>query len=313
MKKFGFIFPGQGSQYVGMGKYFYDNFKESKDIFNKADDILGFKLSEKIFNGTMDELSETKITQPSILTVSVAILEALKKNCNIEPFCTAGLSLGEYSALICSEFLDFDQAVPLVQKRAEFMVNSLTGDKYGMTAVIGLSEEIILKIIDEVSSFGKIEIANYNCPGQIVVSGEIVALEESEKLFMENGAIKSVRLSVKSPFHTSFLSVAAEKFRSELLKINFKEKSKNPIISNVTAEEMNYNNLVDLLSKQVMSSVLWEKSVHKMIEMGTDIFVEIGPGRSLTGFIKKINRKTPVFNIEDEASLNKFLNFLSEV
>lgn len=308
MKKFGFIFPGQGSQYVGMGKYFYDNFSESREVFDKADEILGFKLSEKIFNGTMDELSETKITQPSILTVSIAILEALKKNCNVEAFCTAGLSLGEYSALICSDFLDFNQAIPLVQKRAEFMVNSLSGDKYGMTAVIGLDEEKILKIIDEVSEFGKIEIANYNCPGQIVVSGEIVALEKSEKLFMESGAIKSVRLSVKAPFHSSFLSVAAEKYKEELSKINFKEESKIPVISNVTAEKMVYNDLVELLSKQVMSSVLWEKSVHKMIEMGIDVFVEIGPGRSLTGFIKKINRKISVFNIEDETSLNKFLN-----
>lgn len=313
MKKFGFIFPGQGSQYVGMGKYFYDNFRESKDVFDNADEILGFKLSEKIFNGTIDELSETKITQPSILTVSVAILEALRKNSSIEPFCTAGLSLGEYSALICSKFLDFDQAIPLVQKRAEFMVNSLSGDDYGMTAVIGLSEDVILKIVDEVKNFGNIEIANYNCPGQIVVSGEVIALNEAEKLFSENGALKSVRLSVKAPFHTSFLTGASEKFKTELLKIKFNEKANIPVISNVTAEKMNYNDLVCLLSKQVMSSVLWEKSVHKMIEMGTDVFVEIGPGKSLTGFIKKIDRKKHVFNIEDETSLNKFLKFLSEV
>lgn len=313
MKKFGFVFPGQGSQYVGMGKYFYDNFQSSRNIFHKTDEILGFKLSDKIFNGTIEELSETKFTQPSILTVSVAIMEALKDICDVEPFCTAGLSLGEYAALICSGFLNFEDAIPLVQKRASFMVDSLSGDKYGMSAVIGLSEEKILNVINTVGNLGKIEIANYNCPGQIVVSGESKALDEADKLFVESGAIKSVRLAVRAPFHSSFLFEAANNYREELLKINFNRDSKIPVISNVNAEKMVFESLVELLSKQVMSSVLWEKSVHKMIEMGTNVFVEIGPGKSLTGFMKKIDRKISVFNIEDKLSLDKFLKFLSEV
>lgn len=313
MKKISFIFPGQGSQYVGMGKYFYDNFKESREVFEKANEILGFNLSEKIFNGTMDELSETKVTQPSILTVSVAILEALKTVCDVKPFCTAGLSLGEYSALVCSNLLDFNQAILLVQKRAEFMVNSLTGDKYGMTAVIGLSEEKILEAINEVSNVGKLEIANYNCPGQIVISGETCALDKIDELLIEKGALKCVRLSVKAPFHTSFLSNASENFKKELLNITFKKENSISVISNVTAEEMEYNQIVDLLSKQIMSSVLWEKSVRKMIDMGTEMFVETGPGKSLTGFVRKIDRKIKVFNIEDQLSLDKFLKSFGEV
>ncbi len=313
MQKISFIFPGQGSQYVGMGKYFYDNFKESREVFEKANEILDFNLSEKIFNGTMDELSETKVTQPSILTVSVAILEAFKSICDIKPFCTAGLSLGEYSALVCSNLLDFNQAIPLVQKRAEFMVNSLTGDKYGMTAVIGLSEDKILEAINAVSDTGKIEIANYNCPGQIVISGEACALDKIDKLLIDKGALKCVRLSVKAPFHTSFLSDASENFKKELMNVDFNKESSIPVISNVTAEEMDCSQIVDLLSKQIMSSVLWEKSVRKMIDMGTEMFVEIGPGKSLTGFMRKIDRKIKVFNIEDQISLDKFLKSLSEV
>lgn len=313
MKKISFIFPGQGSQYVGMGKYFYDNFSRSREIFDIADEVLGYKLSEKIFNGTQEELNSTNLTQPSILTVSIAILKALEDKCNIIPFSTAGLSLGEYAALVCSGFIDFDKAIPLVQKRAEFMLNSLSDNFYGMTAVIGLSEAKILEILDKTREFGFISIANYNCPGQIVVSGELNAIEKAEDSFKEAGAIKSVRLSVNAPFHTSLLSQAADNFKNELLNVDFKNQSLVPVISNVTADKISRDNIVDLLSKQIMSSVLWEKSILKMIDMGTDIFVEIGPGRTLSGFVKKINRKIEVYNVEDQSSLERFLKIYSEV
>lgn len=313
MKNVSFIFPGQGSQYVGMGKYFYDNFQESRYIFEKANEILKFDLKSKIFDGTIEELSETQNTQPAILTVSVAILKALNSICDLKPFCTAGLSLGEYSALVCSGILNFEEAIPLVQKRAELMNNSLSGGFFGMTAVIGMREEKILDVIYKVKEFGILEIANYNCPGQIVVSGELSALKVADKLFLENGAIKAVRLSVNSPFHTTFLKKASEEFEKELLKVKFNYDSDITVISNVTSEKMDSNNLVHLLSKQVMSSVLWEKSVRNMIDMGTEVFLEIGPGRSLTGFVKKIDRKINVLNIENQESFEKSLKILGEV
>lgn len=313
MKKVSFIFPGQGSQYIGMGKYFYDNFQESRSVFEKANEILKFDLISKIFDGSDEELRKTQNTQPAIVTVSIAILEALRTVCDLKPFCTAGLSLGEYSALICAKVLEFEQAIPVIQKRAEFMTNSTESGSYGMTAVIGLSEEKILEVINDVKEFGKIEVANYNCPGQIVVSGEVNALNAAESLFVEKGAIKHVRLSVNSPFHTSFLKKASEEFKNELLKVNFNFESNINIISNVTADKMNQNDLVNLLSKQVMSPVLWEKSIRKMIDMGTDIFLEIGPGRTLSGFVKKIDRKINVINIENQESFEKSLKILSEV
>ena len=316
MHKIAVIFPGQGSQYIGMGKYFYDNFKESREIFEKANDILKYDLSNKIFNGTMDELSETKVTQPSILTVTMAILNALNSMCNIgvKTYCTAGLSLGEYSALVYSGILDFHQAIPLVEKRSKHMVDSLESEgQYGMSAVLGLSEDKIIKVINSVKEIGNIEIANYNCPGQIVVSGDAKALDEADKLFVEEGAKRSIRLAVKAPFHSSFLKNAAKNFEIDLKNVKFGNTFNIPVISNVTAKEMKQDQIVSLLSKQIMSSVLWEKSILKMIEMGVDTFIEIGPGKTLTGFLKKINNSVSVFNIEDEVSLNKSVNFLSEV
>lgn len=313
MNNVAFMFPGQGSQYVGMGKYFYENFVESRKIFEKSNGILGFSLSDKIFNGSMDEISDTKITQPAILTTSIAILDALKSLVNIKPSCTAGLSLGEYSALVCSGALDFEKAITLVNKRADFMVNSLDGNLYGMTAVIGLSKEKILEVIDSVKSYGRLEIANYNCPSQIVVSGEVVALDIADKMFKDKGALRSVRLPIKAPFHTSFLKDAALKFKLELENTEFNSEFKVPVIANVTSEKMEMSKICELLSNQIMSSVLWEDSILRIISMGIDTFVEIGPGKSLSSFVKKIDKKVTVLNIEDESSLDKSLKVLSEV
>ena len=311
MSKIAFIFPGQGAQYIGMGKELFENIDECKNIFNIADKELNFELSKLCFEGTDAELNITENTQPAILTTSIAALMALKAH-GIKCDVTAGLSLGEYSALVCSGAMDFKDAVKLVKKRGRFMQEAVPVGIGTMAAIIGLESNLVEQACSEAKTSGIVEIANLNCPGQIVIAGEIAAVELACEKAKEKGAKRAIILPVSAPFHTSMLKPAAEKLEIELGNINLEDMS-IPVMTNVNGDYVkSRSEIKGNLKLQVMSSVLWETIIRNMIKDGVDTFVEIGPGKVLCGFIKKIDRKLTLVNVEDIASLNKAIELLKQ-
>jgi len=303
------IFSGQGSQKIGMGKELYDNFAVAKKTFDEASEALGFDITEMIFNGDEAELMKTENTQPSILTMTTAALRVAQEK-GISGEIAAGLSLGEYSAHVASGSLQFSDAVRLVKKRGKYMQEEVPVGVGAMAAVLGLDADTVNECCNKASEIGVCSGANFNCPGQIVISGEKEAVEKCCEYAKEKGAKRAMLLPVSAPFHCSLLNGAGEKLAKELENVTF-SKMNIPVITNVTGEYiMNESDIKPLLIKQVSSSVLWEKSVVKMIDEGVDTFIEIGPGKTLSGFVKKINRECRTFNIEDIASLNNTLENL---
>lgn len=308
MGKIALVFPGQGSQYVGMAKDIYENNNKAKVIIDNALSELNVDLKDIMFNGSDEELSKTENTQPAILAHSIALLKILEEEIDLKYDACLGLSLGEYSALVASGAIDFKDAISLVQKRGRLMQEAVPNGLGSMAAVLGLDRDTIKNVIDSMKE-GIIEVANYNSPGQIVISGEDKKVEEAIIRLKEKGAKRAVKLNVSGPFHSSMLNSVGEKLKIELDKLNIK-KLNIPVISNVNASYYE-DNVKDLLISQVSSSVLWEDSIEKLLKEGYDTFIEIGPGKVLKGFIKKISSNNKlnvnIYNIDDINSLNEFI------
>ena len=302
---FSVIFPGQGSQIVGMGKEFYDKFEIVKKFFKEADDVLGVPLSKIILNGPKEELDLTINTQPAIFLISYSIFQVVKKEFNInlnQAKYFAGHSLGEYSALSCAGYLDFRETIKILRARGNAMQNSLPKGEGGMIAVLGTSLENIENILKENENNFTAQIANDNSEGQIVLSGknnDLVILSE----FLKSKKIKNVKLPVSAPFHCSLMNKATQIMSNELKSISFK-KSDNILISNVTADEISdIDEIKALLIKQIENRVRWRESVINMISKGINQFIEVGPGKVLSGLIKRIDKNVTITTINSETDI----------
>ena len=286
-------FPGQGAQSIGMGKEIYDAFKSAREVFEEADDALSFHLTKLIFEGDESELTLTKNSQPAIMTVSIAALRALTNELgtNVNPVCCAGHSLGEYTALAASGVLEFRDAVRLVRQRGIFMQEAVPEGKGAMAALMGLDEDGVKNLCDSVAPDLEIQPANFNSPGQIVISGMSEYIDKAIDSAKTFGAKRAVKLNVSAPFHSKFMKPAADKLKAEFEKISWNE-AKYAIIANVSARAVkNPDEIRSSLYAQTFSPVLWQQSVNYMIdELKIDTFIELGPGEVLTGLIKRIRK-----------------------
>jgi [acyl-carrier-protein] S-malonyltransferase len=306
IRRIAFIFPGQGAQYVGMGKDLAEKYKSSSDAFDEASEALGYDMRKMVFEGDEETLRITENTQPAILTASMACLRPLIEN-GISAEVTAGLSLGEYTALVYAGALEFKDAVCLVRKRGRYMQEAVPEGVGTMAAIIGLEDDVVVECCKQASGTGVVEPVNFNCPGQIVIAGEISAVNKAVKLCTEKGAKRAVPLQVSAPFHCSMIKSAGEKIRTEIDKITVKTP-RIPVISNVTADyEDEPSQITDLLVRQVSSPVLWRKSVEKMISTGVDAFIEIGPGKALSGFVRRISKEVKTLSVENVETLENAL------
>lgn len=301
MGKTAVIFPGQGAQYVGMAKDFYDSFEDSKKVFDEADDVLDIELKKICFEEN-DDINKTEYTQPAMVAAEVAIYDHLK-NAGLKADVFAGLSLGEYSALVAAGAMTLADGIKTVRRRGILMQNEVPLGMGGMAAVIAMDADKIAEICDNTS--GKVQIANYNCPGQIVISGEAEAVKAASAALAEAGAKRVIPLNVSGPFHSQMLVPAGEKLYDFLQGVDVAEGFA-PYYCNADAEEItDAAKVKELLKRQVYSSVRWQQTIENMIADGVDTFIEVGPGKTLTGFMKKINREVKSINIATVDDLAK--------
>jgi [acyl-carrier-protein] S-malonyltransferase len=305
MSKMALLFPGQGSQQIGMGKELAEMYPICAATFNEANQALGENFSELIFNGEEEDLKRTENTQPALLTTSIAIWQILREK-NIQVDFAAGHSLGEYSALVASEAMSFQDAVKVVRQRGKLMEAAVPTGKGTMAAILGMERERLTDVTKQASEeAGAVQPANYNCPGQIVISGTVDGVERAIELAKEAGAKRAMLLSVSGPFHSSLMKPASEEMMKELAKITF-NKPKISVIANVTAKPIeSVEQISKLLIEQIYSPVLWEDTINRLVADGVDTFIEVGPGKVLSGLVKKVSRKATVLPVFDQASLDK--------
>ncbi|MDD2503365.1 MAG: ACP S-malonyltransferase [Clostridia bacterium] len=310
--KTAFIFPGQGAQYVGMGMELYNHFDIISNIFKITDEILKKDFVNMVFHGSDEDIKKTENTQPAVLMVSTAISQLLVSE-GIIPVMAAGLSLGEYSALVRANSISYEDALPVVRKRGQLMNEAVPEGGGTMAAILGLEEDKLLLCCETASVLGTVIIANYNCPGQMVLSGDRKAVEKASQLAMEAGAKRVVPLSVSGPFHSPMLQTTGYALENELKQIKIL-KPEIPVVQNVSAKPAeSVEEVRSLLVKQISSPVRWEDCIRYMLSQGIDNFIEVGPGKVLSGFMKKIDKTANIYNVEDSVSLKNILNALKEV
>lgn len=308
-KKIAFLFPGQGAQSVGMGKELYDNFSAAKNVFDKADEVLGKSITTLCFEGPEDSLKQTVNTQPCIVTTSIAALEALKSELNITPDYTAGHSLGEYCAMYTAGVMSLETALKAIQKRADLMGQTKGG---AMAAILNAPEGSVEEALKEASSVGYVDVANYNSPVQVVITGDENAVKKAGELLMKKGARRVVPLAVSGAFHSKFMENAGKEFEGFVSDLELNNATV-PVVTNVDATATtDSSDFRAKMPKQIYSSVHWTQTIQKMVADGVEIFVEIGPGKVLAGLNKKIAPQSKVFNVFDKASLDATVASLKE-
>ncbi len=309
--KTAFLFPGQGAQTVGMGKDLAASYPAAANLFRKANEILGYDLADICFEGPAERLDRTDVSQPAIFVTSIALFESLRSSpssSRITPSVTAGLSLGEYTALYAAGLMSFEKALLLVQERGKAMQAAAEASDGAMLSIIGLDEQKLTNLCTEAAQGELLVPVNFNCPGQIVVSGTKAACKRAERLADKYGAIKAVPLSVAGAFHTEMMAPAAEQLKKALEKTGIKDPSDVKTIANINAEYYsNAKQIRDGLTKQLIQPILWQKCMEKLISEGIEKFYEIGPGRVLTSLMKRINRKIKVINISSLQSIQELL------
>ncbi len=311
-RRLAFIFPGQGSQYVGMGRQLAANYAEAAGVFEVADSALGFSLSDMCFQGSPEDLALTVNTQPAVLVVSVAVFEALRAR-GVRPDIVAGHSLGEYSALVAAGALSLDVAVRLVRLRGDLMQRAVPPRVGAMAAVIGLEREAVLGACEAASARGRVEPANFNAPDQVVISGEADAVREAREICLARGARRVVPLAVSGPFHSSMMSPVASALEARLAEVRI-EPPGVPVVCNVTGRlATSPDEIRASLARQVSSPVLWEECVRTMWREGARVFVEVGPGKVLSGLVRRIVPEASVFAAEAAAPVEEALEFLKGV